>query len=247
MTLSEWNEKMHNKSKFERLAVEIIKDGKYGYLYGAKDIAYTKNNVDKLAKAYSYTKNIKKIALSNCNKYERAIDCSGYVCKCLGIPSIGSAQLYDTAVVKTTTQKKRIYNLLSGEILYKKGHVAVIVKYNSKLYICEAVSTAIGLRMMELNSFAGTSRYDSFTNVLVAKGSFLDDVQTSKPSENEYYPVPIVKLNSIVDALKSIGVDSSKDNRIRISAKNDIKNYRGTAVQNMELLSLLYKGILKKV
>lgn len=239
---------MNNKSKFERLAVEIIKDGKYGYLYGAKDIAYTKDNVDKLAKAYSYAENIKKIALSNYNKYERAIDCSGYVCKCLGIPSIGSAQLYDTAVVKTTTRKKSIYNLLSGEILYKKGHVAVIAKYNDKLYICEAVSTAIGLRMMELKSFAGLSRYDSFTNVLVAKGSFLDgNAQTFKPSENDFYPVPIVKFNSIVDALKSIGVDSSKDNRARIATKNDIKSYRGTAVQNMELLSLLYRGILKKV
>lgn len=239
---------MNNKSKFERLAVEIIKDGKYGYLYGAKDIAYTKDNVDKLAKAYSYAENIKKIALSNCNKYERAIDCSGYVCKCLGIPSIGSAQLNDTAVVKTTVQKKHIYNLVSGEILYKKGHVAVIVKYNDNFYICEAVSTTTGLRITELISDKGTLRYNDFTNVLVAKGSFLDDnAQTFKPSENDFYPVPIVKFNSIVDALKSIGVDSSKDNRARIATKNDIKSYRGTAVQNMELLNLLYSGLLKKV
>lgn len=239
---------MNNKSKFERLAVEIIKDGKYGYLYGAKDIAYTKDNVDKLAKAYSYAESIKKIALANCSKYERAIDCSGYVCKCLGIPSIGSVQLFDTAIGKKSVATTSITQISSGNVLYKKGHVAIIALYDKRKHICEAVSTGIGLRLMPLESASGVTRLGQFTHILTAKGSFLDDtVQTFKPSENDFYPVPIVKLNSIVDALKSIGVDSSKDNRVRIATKNDIKSYRGTAVQNMELLSLLYRGILKKV
>lgn len=240
MTLSEWNEKMHNKLKFERLAVEIIKDAKYGYLYGAKDIAYTKDNVDKLAKTYNYTASIKKIALSNCNKYERAIDCSGYVCKCLGISSIGSAMLFDRAVQKKVINKNgNNLNVKSGNVLYKKGHVALVVGYLGDLYICEAVSTKIGLRMMLLSK-----RINDFTYVLVAKNSFLDKV--TKP-ESAYYIVPFVKFTSIVEALKSIGVDSSKDYRAKIAEKNGIKVYKGTAVQNMELLGLLYGGILKKV
>ena len=45
--------------------------------------------------------------------------------------------------------------------------------------------------------------------------------------------------NSIVDYLKSIGVDSSMANRRKLAAENGISNYRGTAAQNTELLRKL--------
>ena len=52
---------------------------------------------------------------------------------------------------------------------------------------------------------------------------------------------------SIVDALKAIGVNSSMANRKKIAKANGIKNYTGTASQNISLLNKLKKGTLKKV
>ena len=51
--------------------------------------------------------------------------------------------------------------------------------------------------------------------------------------------------NSFVDALKSINVDSSKENRKKIAEKIGIKDYTGTPEQNMELLNKLKEGKLK--
>lgn len=52
---------------------------------------------------------------------------------------------------------------------------------------------------------------------------------------------------SIVDALKAIDVNSSMANRKKIAKANGIKNYTGTASQNISLLNKLKKGTLKKV
>ena len=54
------------------------------------------------------------------------------------------------------------------------------------------------------------------------------------------------KGNSIVDALKQIGIDSSFEHRKKLAEKNNIKNYRGTPEQNTKMLNLLKKGKLKK-
>ena len=54
------------------------------------------------------------------------------------------------------------------------------------------------------------------------------------------------KGSSIVDGLKSVGVNSSYDNRKKIAKANGIQNYTGTAKQNTELLNKLKKGTLKK-
>lgn len=51
---------------------------------------------------------------------------------------------------------------------------------------------------------------------------------------------------SLVDALNSIGVNSSFSNRKAIAIKNGITNYTGTASQNIKLLNLLKQGKLKK-
>lgn len=66
----------------------------------------------------------------------------------------------------------------------------------------------------------------------------------SAPAASSYYPV--FSSSSIVDGLKSIGVDSSYSNRARIAAANGIANYSGTAAQNNTLCSLAKQGRLKK-
>src|SRR5690606_13978770 len=48
-----------------------------------------------------------------------------------------------------------------------------------------------------------------------------------------------MKTGSVVDYLKSIGVDSSFANRKKLAAQHGIKNYTGTASQNTQLLKKL--------
>ena len=73
---------------------------------------------------------------------------------------------------------------------------------------------------------------------------------TKKPIKNKkkivYYPRYKGKSSSIVDALKSLGINSGKNNRKKIAAMNGIKNYSGGAMQNTKLLNLLKKGKLIK-
>ena len=66
-------------------------------------------------------------------------------------------------------------------------------------------------------------------------------------SITNYYPAISSSYNSIVEALKSIGVDCSFNNRKKIAVKNGINNYTGTATQNIELLDKLKAGRLIKV
>lgn len=62
----------------------------------------------------------------------------------------------------------------------------------------------------------------------------------------QYYQACNKKYSSIVDALNSIKVDSSFNNRKRIAQKNNVKDYKGTAVQNNQLLDKLKAGRLIK-
>ena len=61
-----------------------------------------------------------------------------------------------------------------------------------------------------------------------------------------YYSKPNYSGTSLVEALKSIGVDSSFTNREKIAAANGISDYAGTAAQNDTLFNLLMHGQLKR-
>jgi len=72
--------------------------------------------------------------------------------------------------------------------------------------------------------------------------------ENKKPVKKKtlYYPKYKGKSKSLVDALKSLGINSGKNNRKRIAVLNGIKNYAGTATQNTKLLNLLKRGKLIK-
>lgn len=61
--------------------------------------------------------------------------------------------------------------------------------------------------------------------------------------EPEYYETPEFTL---IDSLNKIGVDSSYSNRAKIAAANNIRDYKGTADQNLQMLELLNSGKLIK-
>ena len=69
-------------------------------------------------------------------------------------------------------------------------------------------------------------------------------LKKAKPKAS-YYNKYTGKSTSIVDALKSLKVDSSFKHRQKIAKANGIKNYVGTPKQNLKMLDMLKKGILK--
>lgn len=71
--------------------------------------------------------------------------------------------------------------------------------------------------------------------------------ETTTAATAGYYTSGSYKGVSIVDALKSIGVDSSMTNRRRIAVANGITGYIGTAKQNLKLLELFKTGKLRKI
>lgn len=68
-------------------------------------------------------------------------------------------------------------------------------------------------------------------------------VWKNKP-QIEYYPKTTYTGTSIVDGLKSIGINSSFANRTKIAIKNNIIPYVGSAKQNHQMLELLKQGKL---
>ena len=61
-----------------------------------------------------------------------------------------------------------------------------------------------------------------------------------------YYKKCDTKYKSLVDALESINVESSFEERKQIATKNNILNHKGTYNQNSILLKKLKNGKLLK-
>ena len=92
-----------------------------------------------------------------------------------------------------------------------------------------------------ISGYTGTAAQNSKLLSLMRGSSF---GTSSSGSSAGYYPA--FSSSSIVDGLKSIGVDSSMSNRKKIAAANGISGYAGTAAQNTKLCSLAKQGKLKK-
>ena len=98
-----------------------------------------------------------------------------------------------------------------------------------------------------ISNYSGTASQNTKLLDLARQGKLKKAGSTSSStstSTTSYYK----KFNStsIVDGLKSIGVDSSMENRKKIAKANGISNYSGTASQNTKLLDLARQGKLKK-
>ncbi len=77
--------------------------------------------------------------------------------------------------------------------------------------------------------------------------SYVDFGDDHPPYPNRtgiYYPACSSECNTLIDALNSINVDSSKEYRKHIAKANDILNYSYTAEQNTYMLNLLKAGKL---
>lgn len=122
----------------------------------------------------------------------------------------------------------------------------------------DARKTALGTRYNEVQNFINhissasantlaeevkSGKYGNGDTRKIVLGNRYTEVQNIV-NGGSYYKA--FNSGSIVDGLKSIGVDVSFNSRKRIAAANGIGNYSGTAQQNNTLCSLAKQGKLKK-
>ena len=109
---------------------------------------------------------------------------------------------------------------------------------------------ASGLFQPPIKYRSGTPIYNGDILVTCSKGhtavvvSAIPRVPTLETAK--YYPPYLGKSASIVDALASLGINASKDNRTKIAVANGMATYSGAAKENTTLLNLLKQGKLIK-
>ena len=105
----------------------------------------------------------------------------------------------------------------------------------------------------DMLQFSSSGRLDGINgkvDVNIMYRDLISDIEKSKNKKetirpSKFYPACNPKFTSIVDALKSIKVNSSFLNRKRLAYQNGIPHYNGTYEQNVILLNLLKKGKLR--
>lgn len=154
------------------------------------------------------------------------------------------------------------YKPQPGDVIYFKSprnnnptnHVGIVTKYSGKtVYTIEGNTSSA---TVSTNGGAVASKSYSINNTYIVyickpdyKDSSASDTNVNiKPavSKIKYFKACSQTQKSIVDALESIGVDSSYVQRRRIAKVNRIKNYSGTVAQNNKMLKLLKRGKLIK-
>ena len=121
---------------------------------------------------------------------------------------------------------KLIENINNNEIIY------TVVKGDNLTKIAKLYNTSVN-ELIRLNNIANKNL------IYVGQKLVIRNI-------NNYFDKYSGTSLSIVDALKSINIDSSYAYRSKIATKNGIKNYTGTSVQNITLLNLLKEGKLIK-
>lgn len=132
------------------------------------------------------------------------------------------------------------------------------VKYNKNLYVLRKTrAKAILIECCFVDDRDDVSRWDSTKCAMAiasALGCKINVSSSNRPLDDSrnawqretYFPVFKSNSCSIVDCLRSIGVDSSYSYRQKIAIRNSIANYSGSAPQNDKLVSLGKKGKLIK-
>lgn len=89
------------------------------------------------------------------------------------------------------------------------------------------------------------SIYNKYPEIIALDAEFLG-VLPATPTESAYYPKYNGTTKSIVEALKSLGIDCSYKHREKIAIANGIVCYIGAADQNTLMLKKLKDGVLKR-
>lgn len=169
----------------------------------------------------------------NCNHLYKSL-VNNYNAKTVSTPKVGDIVFFDWDGYKNTKDLE---------------HVAIVasVSGNKITYIGgNQGSGTIKTRKVTQVTVSNYKTYRYIAKFVRPNYTTPTPTPTPTPDNSNYYPKYTGKTNSIVDALKSLGIDSSSANRKKIASANGISNYSGTASQNIKMLNLLKQGKLIK-
>lgn len=129
-------------------------------------------------------------------------------------------------------------NIISGSELGKR-YTYWIAQYNSKCTYNGPYD------IWQYSSTGRVSGINGFCDMNYMYRDLIGEVSGNEPKETNTTSNTKTSAytgTSLVDYLKSIGVDSSFANRQKLATTNGIKNYKGTVSQNMALLNKLRNG-----
>lgn len=128
------------------------------------------------------------------------------------------------------------------------GHVAVVEQIHEDGSVTYSNSNYSGTRfyMKTLKPPFKLGAAYTFQGFIYLPISFDDETKKETEKKTEYFKKYTGKSSSIVDALVSLKVEHSFSYRKKIAAANGIKNYKGSAADNIKMLKLLKTGKLIK-
>ena len=211
---------MGKKSNIELVNFARSKVGT-DYVYGAKGEILSLAKYLKLKKMYK--EYVPDTDETKVGKF--CVDCSGLISWCTGIQK--SSSMYKNEVAEifpiNTVEDAPI-----GAAVWRQGHIGIYIGGGRCI---EARGSKYGVVISNLKE-------RNFTHWFR-----LNDIEYV---HELYYPKYAGNSQSLVDALNSLGIDSSKQNRLQIANANGFENYLYLAEQNGYLLALLKEGKLKK-
>ena len=148
----------------------------------------------------------------------------------------------------------------SGKVAGIKGNVDLNEMYRDLINEIKGSSAVIPTPTKTVDELAqevingqwgnGTDRKKNLINAgydYNAVQNKVNELLKAKNTESKYYQKCSSKYLSLIDALKSIGVDNSFTYRKKIAIKNGIPLYIGTSTQNRRLLDKLKAGKLIRI
>lgn len=132
---------------------------------------------------------------------------------------------------------------IPGILVFMDGHVGVYIGDGK---VIECTVAKIGGKTGVITTTLAQRKWTSWGKCPYITYETKSNGSAKSGKTTNYYKQYTGKSASLVDALKAIKVDSSFSNRKKIAEVNGINNYKGTAPQNVKLLSLLKKGTLIK-
>lgn len=160
--------------------------------------------------------------------------------------STKTKECYDGKTYVEITDMFRAYDSIDDAIEDYYDMLACCSRYKGCLNQADPLKCITAIKN---GGYATSPTYTSTIMSIVKKYNLTqyDGVVTgSCDVATDCYPIPNCAGSSIVEALKSIGVDSSYSFRRKIAEKNGILGYKGTADQNTYMLGLLKSGQLKR-